>query len=150
MIGQKPYRLILLISLVAVAGAVVGVIRHWRRMPWDILIVFAVTALLLWMATITRWVPFMTQAAIYLPTARYTYPVILPIVLVLTYGSFQIITLLVRAGCWLRKKIKPAWQGQDEKFSQTLEAGLIMLYVALLLLLDVYSFISIASFYNFI
>ena len=146
--GQKPYRALAIVTLIALIGMLAGVLRFWRSIPWDVVFVFALVSLLSWLATITRWIPFMTIAGIYAPSARHSYTVILPVMLALTFGWMQIITLLTWGGKAIWRRFRQ--DGDAQRFGSRLESVLIMGYVALLLLLDVSAFISIASFYHFI
>ncbi len=132
LMGSKPYsRILLPLTILAFIG--VG-LAFWQRryrlrnLPWDALFFLGLTCLLVWGITFIRGSTYLLTR-IYMPVARYTCPVIIPTMMILSTGWFTILATLER---WLRV---PGWV----KY---------MIYVGFFLALNAYSLLSIVRFYG--
>jgi len=131
LIGAKPYRVLVLITLASIFGVAVGFWqrRHrLRKLPWDTLLLLGLTILIFWGATLVRGSTYLLTR-VYVPVARYAYPAIIPTVLFLSTGWY---TLLEAPA---RRLHLPGWV----KYA---------VYVGFFLLLNLYALLSIARFYG--
>jgi hypothetical protein len=85
LIGNKPYRPVLFFTLIGLAGFMVGLVRWRKTVNWHILLFVSLTLALVWGSTLIRGVPYM-WLRIFIPTARYAYPVIIPTMFLLLFG----------------------------------------------------------------
>lgn len=134
--GNKPYQLLAALSAIGIAGFVVWFARQLiqtkGKMPWNIMVILASQMLIVWGGTISRGVIYLGNNRLYLPVARYAYTAIIPTMLILTLGWLELLNLvfkllrLPRTSTFLRGSI---WLG-------------------LLLILDIWSILSIYRYYQ--
>ena len=74
------------VTLAGVAGAALALWRGRRRLPWDVALLLGLALLAAWGAAWLRGVGEALSANPYIPVARYTYPAIIPTVLLLCVG----------------------------------------------------------------
>jgi hypothetical protein len=127
LMGHKPYRVILIFTLAGILGALFGIPRFRSSLPGNVLFVFFLAILGIFLLAFFRGANHITTNWFYLPVARYIYPAIIPTILVLCIGWWEI---LRGAGQVFRL---PKW-------------GQYGLYFGLFLFLDIFSLISIYRF----
>jgi hypothetical protein len=118
-------------SILTVLGALGGLVGFWRnrtRIPWAAFTFMAIAVLGIWGSALVRGI-YSIAGSVFIPSARYAYPAIIPTVWVLCAGWVEWPRLFER---WLRI---PKWA----KFAVLL---------ALFLLLDALSIWTIARFYG--
>jgi hypothetical protein len=123
------YGLVLAAVLLGLAAALAAMIRLRKNFPWAAVVLLGLALLVLWLQTILRGSNYATQLrAIYYPTARYAFPVIIPSLLFLNLGWYE-------AGRWLKR------------LARLPDGFLPIAYTAAWLLFDLYALLSIALFY---
>jgi hypothetical protein len=135
LMGSKPYQLLAVISAIGITGFVVWISRQLKKskgkMPWNIMVILAFQMLIVWGGTISRGVIYLGNNRLYLPVARYAYTAIIPTMLILTLGWLELLNLVFK---W---KILP----------QTSAYVRGSLWLGLLLILDIWSILSIYRYY---
>jgi len=90
LLGHKPYRLLLAITLVSLAVTLFWLAAWFRRrkgaLPWDVLGIFALVLLGGWGMALIRGVGYIGLEKLFLPVARYAFPALIPVILVLVAG----------------------------------------------------------------
>ena len=142
------YAMFSFVGILALVGVLAGFIRFWRSIPWDIVFIFGSALVLAWSTTFTRSFGFAFQYKFYVPVARHTFPAIIPAVLFLTFGWYELFEWFVRVWGWLRSKfgllpvrlLERLWAGSS--YVPMLAYGILWL------VLDFLSLFSIVSFYR--
>ena len=98
LMGQKPYRILGVVTLLGVIGGIIVLLKNWRKVSWEIVFLFGLTLLGVWGFSYVRGTIFIVLNP-YFPTARSAYPAIIPTMFLLVTGWWGIITTL---GDWLR------------------------------------------------
>jgi hypothetical protein len=129
LIGHKPYRVLLIFTFAGLLGAGMALWRFRKELLWEVFFLLGLSALGALGLTFVRGATHLSSDFLYLPVARYAFPAIIPIVLVLSSGWLEV---LRRVGSLIHL---PKW-------------GQFGLYFGLLLVLDVVSVISILRFYS--
>jgi hypothetical protein len=89
-----------LITGIGLMGAVVALILHRKRLPWEALAIVAMALAIVWGIAWMRGSNYLFQARrVYFPVARYAYPVVIPTLMILIGGWLQIAQLFER---WLK------------------------------------------------
>ena len=127
LLGSKPYRLLGLITILGLLGGVIGIIKYRKHIHWSALIFLGVVVMVIWGMAWTRGAIYLFHR-IFIPSARYAYPVIIPTTFFLVLGWRLIIQSIER---FLRL---PTWFH-------------VVVYLALMISLDIYAIISIVRFY---
>lgn len=125
LIGHYPYWILGLISLAGWLGAIVAFIRNIRVIPWNAYSFLILSGLSIWFFTLARGLTSITEI-LFIPSARYAYPAIIPSMLILITGWLEITG-------WLGRKRHPRVYA--------------IIYVALFIMLDSYAIYSIYSYY---
>ncbi len=132
LMGSKPYsRILLPLTILAFIGAGLAFWqrRHrLRNLPWDAFFFLSLSLVFLWGMTFIRGSTYLLTR-IYTPVARYTYPAIIPTVLIMSTGWFTILATLegrLRLPGWIK----------------------YVIYAGFFLALNAYSLLSIARFYG--
>lgn len=130
LLGNKPYQILAGFTLLNLVGAVWYLLRRNKYLPWNVMLLFGLTLLLIWGAAIFRGVfsPFTIDNRVFIPAARYAYPAIIPTMLILNAGWLEIVRLVQK---WL-------------KFPRRYFIGL---YILFFIGLDVLSILSIYRHY---
>ena len=147
LIGNHPYRDLAAFSLILLSGAVLGVLRNRRILPWDVLLILGIAIFAVWVPTLIRGAIFLAIPNNYYPVARYTYPVIIPMAIAFSFGWLEISRLMIQF--WHKLS---AIGGKAGRSSQALRLVSlpdlqVVVYLFLFLILDIVSIISIARFY---
>jgi hypothetical protein len=142
------YRILLGFSLIGLAGAVFGALLNWRRLPWDVVITLGLVVIPALLMAWTRGAAYLGVPNYYYSTARYIYPVIVPLMLLLNCGWLEIFHLADFA--WLRGARKIAVSLKDDLMLRNDLAltALLSLYLVFFILMDLLSVISIGSYYG--
>jgi hypothetical protein len=89
LVGYHPYTFLGLITLLGLFGTVITLYIHRKCLPWKSLLLLISALIIVWGITIVRGVNSF-QGHVFIPPARYTYPVILPTVGLLQLGWYGI------------------------------------------------------------
>jgi hypothetical protein len=127
LLGHKPYRVVGVVTLLGVLGALSVIWRKRKAMPWDTLVFLGLVMLGIWGITWIRGSVYLFRW-IFIPSARYAFPAIIPTMLVLNLGWLGIIRWIMG---WLRS---PDWMPYA-------------VYGGLWLVFDMYAVISLLAFY---
>jgi len=135
LLGHKPYRHLGYLCLAGMVASFLWLIRsawiHRKEIPyWSIAFFLLATLAAVWGMTWVRGISYLGLARFYLPVGRYAYPAVIPTVLLVVLGW-------ERALGWLSKRL--GW-------SQLLPLAVIP---AFFIALDIFSIISILSYYQF-
>ncbi len=107
LLGHKPYRLLGWISMLMVAASLVWAVQQIRlnrkRICWSLVLFLSLALASIWGSAIFRSVMYTGTSHLYISVARYTFPVIIPTLLVLQAGWFFLIST-----CW--ERYKNFWQ----------------------------------------
>ena len=98
LLGSKPYRVLAVVSILGLIGAVLAIWQRRSTLPWEILLIFGLGFLGIWIQVLVRGLGSLFSRT-FIPVARYGYPAILPTILLLSAGWLQ---LLRPIGHWLR------------------------------------------------
>jgi hypothetical protein len=85
LIGARTYLMLVIISLIGIAGAACALVARWRAYPIYALIFLGMALLVVFSLTLLRGLSSITNQ-LFIPPARYTYPVIIPVALMLNAG----------------------------------------------------------------
>jgi hypothetical protein len=86
LMGFHPY---LLLGIFTAVGLTAGVMRLGKRghsLSWELMIFFGVSLATIWGAAFMRGIGSIISGPIFIPSARYAYPVIIPTAMLLTAG----------------------------------------------------------------
>jgi hypothetical protein len=124
------YWVILAAAVLGLAGAILAIWRLRKTFPWREVVFLGLALLWGWLQTFLRGANYPTKLwPIYYPTARYAYPVIIPCMLLLNMGWYELGRVIKLT---LRLPVK------------ALEAGYILAWMVF----NLYGILSIASFYS--
>jgi hypothetical protein len=129
LLGHKPYRVLGIFTLVGLVGFVPGLWRRRRSVSWDILLFLISALVLVWGFTILRGNLSVFGGDVLIPSARYAYPVVIPTMLILTFGWVE---ALKTTRNWFNLPLYVQY----------------LVYFGLWLSLDLLSIISIVKFYS--
>jgi hypothetical protein len=117
-----------LLTAIGGLGSLVGLARNRQHISWSALVVLVIASLWIWGAALMRGVQSIV-GAVFIPSARYAYPAIIPTVLALCAGWME-------GPRWLERRLRlPGWVKNA-------------LYLTLFLALDALSIWTIARFYG--
>ena len=97
LIGRRPYQVLGLFTGVALVGAAFLLgdqLRKRLALPWEIYLFFGVSLIMIWGQALVRGAGSFDRNWIFIPAARYAYPVVIPTVAILTLGWYGWIRLL--------------------------------------------------------
>lgn len=92
------YFLLQMFTLVGFGGVFVRVLRLGIPQSWNLFLFLSIVLAGIWVQTFLRGISSLIGPEIYLPPARYAYPVIIPTMLMLNAGWLEIAYLLERWG----------------------------------------------------
>ncbi|MFV2044183.1 MAG: ArnT family glycosyltransferase [Anaerolineales bacterium] len=131
LLGERPYRTLLVATgfgLVGAAAAVLTRRRRLERLPWEVMGILAISTAAVWGAALVRGVSWRPEN-LFIPASRYAYPVVIPTMLVLTIGWY-----------W--------WMRRFEHVFRLPARIKWVVFFGLLLILDVWSLVSIYVFFS--
>ena len=129
LIAPYSYRVLAFVTLIGLVGGSIALVKHRHNLPWDILFFLGISLVLIWASALMRGTGTLIDGRTFLPVARYTYPVIIPTMLVLNLGWLSLINETGN----LLKIPKPL---------------LISMLIVFFLLLDVVGLMSIVKYYS--
>jgi hypothetical protein len=129
LIGHKPYRALGILTMIGLIGVPIGLWRRRRLVSWEIVLFFTSALVLVWGFALLRGNLSALGGDTLIPSARYAYPVIIPTVLILTFGWLEILKTI-------RSRLNLPLYVQ------------YLVYFGLWLSLDLLSIISIVKFYS--
>jgi hypothetical protein len=91
LLGHKPYRILGIFTLVSFIGVVLGCSPRQRSISWEIVLFFASALVLVWGFALMRGNLSVFGGDVLLPSARYAYPVVIPTMLILTFGWVEVL-----------------------------------------------------------
>jgi hypothetical protein len=129
LIGYSPYRDLAVFTIIGLVGAVIGIWRKRSTLNLSVVLFLLLVILIVWIQTISRSSNYFIQLRpIYIPVARYIYPVIVPVMLFLNIGWLEILRFIKRLF----------------RLPDIAVAGV---YVLLFVILNIWSIYSIAKYY---
>lgn len=135
-LGRRPYFYLGLVTLCALIGAAVAVVRRWRVWCWDIGYLLAIAMLIPWSITLMRGTVFLPLPHLYWSVARHAAVAIVPTIILLNAGWREL--------GWLIPHILRNYVGEI-RFD--LLQGVFYSFFGLL---NVYAYFSIAKYYALI
>jgi hypothetical protein len=145
LLGPHPYRGFSVITILGILGAVVWLGCHLQkqlpRLPWESLAILGVLLAGYWGLALARSPVYMSMAYVYLPVARSAFPAIIPTAILLGTGWFAVVQSVYWSISRLSGRIKTSGQNWWQGLS-------IWTYALLFVALDVYSFVSITTYYG--
>ena len=126
-LGRQTFRLIAIVIAIGIAGAAGYLWRKRKNLPWGTLIFLGVCSITVWGVTLIRGL-YSILGYIYIPTARYAFPAMIPTMLIFCVGWYEIVRFLQ-----FKFKINPNWGWA--------------VYILALLSLDLLALASIYRFY---
>ncbi|MBE0408171.1 MAG: hypothetical protein IBX69_00385 [Anaerolineales bacterium] len=91
LVGFRPYTILGMITLSGLIGAGLVLIRRQSHFPWEILFIFVLSLVIIWGAALMRGVGSILGGNIFIPSARYAYPVIIPTMGILVVGWLEVV-----------------------------------------------------------
>ncbi len=145
LLGNKPYHVLFVISILGLVGAVSWSGRklktHWRTLSWPVIAILAFVFIGYWGLTWVRSPISMSLVHSYLPVARNSYPAIIPSLLLVSAGLFEMIESPLNGLLWVLRR-------RPVKRSFWLEIIPDLVYIISLLGLGIYSIWSIITYYG--
>lgn len=134
--SQLVQQMVLIFSLLGFLGAAAGGLRAWRRIPWDVVAVMSVALLPLLFMALTRGGAYLASPGFYIPTARYIFPAIIPLALLLSSGWLEIFTWMQSVyRRWLgRNQHEDEIQTRQRRFARVQSGAYLLFFVVLNLL----------------
>jgi len=106
LLGSKPYRPLLALTLIGLLGASAALWRLRNRLAWKALVFLGAAAGLVWAQTLLRGSNYLLQAHwVYTPVARYVFPAAIPVLLLLSAGWAEPFRRLEQ-----RRNLNPQWK----------------------------------------
>jgi hypothetical protein len=148
LLGSAVWRYLLIVTILGLVGSIVAAIRYLKLIPWEIVVIFGLALILSWGATITRGVIYLGSTSHYTSVARHSYPLIIPVMFILTTGWQQLFSMLELG--WCRLVRKGQWLSRWELFTNPKLISVIqaVIFIGLFLYLDIQSLISIIAYYG--
>ena len=87
---SHPYFPLAMLALVGLGGAAMGLWRRRFILPWNVLLFLAMAMIGIWGQTVLRGTHSLVYPGAFIPGARYTYPVIVPTLLMLNAGWLEL------------------------------------------------------------
>jgi 4-amino-4-deoxy-L-arabinose transferase-like glycosyltransferase len=113
--GQKPYRLFVVLSTLALIGSTFALWRYRRTINWNMISFLGLLLILHLVYTIFRFTGNWDNYYVHLPQARYFFPAIFPAAFFICFGWYTLLAFLL--------KLK-----QFKKTFVTIFVGLFLLY----------------------
>ncbi|MBE0411695.1 MAG: hypothetical protein IBX69_18365 [Anaerolineales bacterium] len=91
LVGFRPYTILGLITLSGLIGTGLVLIRRKSHFPWEILFIFVLSLVVIWGAALMRGLGSILGGNIFIPSARYAYPAIIPTMGILVVGWLEVV-----------------------------------------------------------
>jgi hypothetical protein len=91
--GFHPYLILGLFTAVGFFAGIISLGKRGHSLMWEAVIFFAASIVAIWGAAFMRGIGSVLTGPIFIPSARYAYPVIIPSILFLTIGWNEILRL---------------------------------------------------------
>jgi len=146
----NAYLTLAIVSMLGILGAIIGMIRKWSDLRWEVLFLFGIVMLISWGATLTRGATYLGLSHLYFPVGRNAYPAIIPTMLIFCIGWLEIIRLTGDIVRYLVRKLKLSNRFDvipELLFLPQVQIGI--LFVSFLLL-DIAAIFSIMKHYGFL
>jgi hypothetical protein len=93
LMGFHPYLILGLFTAVGFFAGIISLGKRGHSLMWEAVIFFAASIVAIWGAAFMRGIGSVLTGPIFIPSARYAYPVIIPSILFLTIGWNEILRL---------------------------------------------------------
>lgn len=88
LLGSKPYRWLLIFSIILTVAAIWGLWQRRRSLRWNVVVFFAIATGAIWGLTIVRGAHHVLSGGyISIPVARYAYPALFPLAALFSLGA---------------------------------------------------------------
>jgi len=135
--------------MLGVLGAIIGMIRKWSDLRWEVLFLLGIILLISWGATLTRGAAYLGLNHQYFPVGRNAYPAIIPTMLIFCFGWLEIIRL---TGDFIRIVIRKLnLSNRFDTIPELLSLPQVQIAIMFVffLILDIASIYSIMKHYGF-
>ena len=135
LLGNKPYRPFLILSLLGIIGALFWLVRRLiikQELPWDAIVIFATLLVGTWAGAMSRGAIYLGVTRLYIPVARYAYPAIIPTITLLSIGWRELLSVPLRL---------PSWRKYTPQIT-------ITVWFLVFAAIDIYSIVSILDYYG--
>ena len=146
----KSYLILAIVSLLGFIGAILGLARRWPILLWDVLFLMGIVFIISWGGAFTGLNIHFGADRVYYAVARYTYPAIIPTMLIFCFGWLEIIHLIAILSKYLLKKLRSPDRLNRIPVILSNPQVQIMIIFGLFIILDFVSIFSIAKHYGFI
>ena len=146
----NAYLSLAIVSMLGILGAIIGMIRKWPDLRWEVLFLFGVLLLISWGATLTRGATYLGLSHLYFPVGRNAYPVIIPTMLIFCFGWLEVIRLIGDFIRFIIRKFKLSNRFDTiPEFISLPQVQIAILFV-FFLFLDIAAIFSIMKHYGFL
>jgi hypothetical protein len=91
LIGFRPYLFLGILTFAGLIGGIIHLGKRGHTLLWDVVIFFGSTLAVVWGAAIMRGIGSILSGPVFIPSARYAYPVIIPSIFLMTIGWNEIL-----------------------------------------------------------
>jgi hypothetical protein len=91
LMGFHPYTILGLFTAVGLIGGIFTLGKRGHTLLWDVVIFFGASIVAIWGAAVMRGISSILTGPVFIPSARYAYPVIIPSMLLMTIGWNEIL-----------------------------------------------------------
>lgn len=123
------YRVLAVFTLMGLIGGIFSLIKNRHQIHWDMIFFLGISLFLIWVSALMRGTGTLIDGRTFLPVARYTYPAIIPTMLILNIGWLSLIHEI----------------GKSFKVPKSI---LISMLIGFFLLVDVVGIMSIVKYYS--
>jgi hypothetical protein len=127
LLGNKPYRPLVLASILGLLGAAFSVWRLRRKLPWEAVLLLGFTLAGIWGQAIIRGIGSIF-GSVFIPNAHYAFPAMIPSLIILNTGWAELLRLPAR---WFSFPVKVRF----------------VLHLVFFLVYDILSVVTIAHYY---
>jgi hypothetical protein len=96
LIGVHPYSFLGILTVAGIIGGMMALGKRGHILLWDVVLFFGAALIVVWGAAIMRGIGSILSGPVFIPSARYAYPVIIPSVFLLTVGWKEILDFVGR------------------------------------------------------
>jgi hypothetical protein len=146
----NAYLTLAIVSMLGILGAIIGMIRKWPDLRWDVLFLLGIVFLISWGATFVRGATYLGLGHLYFPVGRNAYPAIIPTMLIFCFGWLEVIRLTGDFIRFVIRKLKLSNRFDVIPELLSLPQVQIAILFVFFLILDTVSIFSIMKHYGFI